>query len=118
GQPYKPGTWTRNGVFRDLYPADKGGSGVKEVQYNDSNSGWFHEPNLDDFYLNEKNRISKYRVIDNAGNISDEVTIHYMIDWTAPNCPSISSSIPANTWTNQNIDFTFGFSGDTTKYTW
>ena len=117
GQPYKSGTWTRNGVFRDLYPADKGGSGVLETQYN-LGGGWDHEPNLSNFYIGEGNQTGRYRVIDNAGNISDEVTIHYMIDWTAPACPSISSSIPANTWTNQNIDFTFGFSGDTTKYTW
>ena len=95
GQPYKPGTWTRNGVFRDLYPADKGGSGVKETQYYDVNKGWSQELYLDSFFVGEGNQLGRYRVIDNAGNISDEVSIQFMIDWTAPNCVSSGGSSTA-----------------------
>ena len=94
GQPYKSGTWTRNGVFRDLYPADKGGSGVLETQYN-LGGGWDHEPNLSNFYIGEGNQTGRYRVKDNAGNYSDEVVLHFMIDWTAPNCVSSGGSSTA-----------------------
>ncbi len=83
GANYVSGTWSRNGVYRDLYPSDAA-SGVKEVQYNDGD-GWYNEPNLSHYWIHtEMNRTSKYRVVDNAGNISDEVTISYKLDWTPP----------------------------------
>ena len=84
GANYVSGTWSRNGVYRDLYPSDAA-SGVKEVQYNNDGDGWYNEPNLSHYWIHtEMNRTSKYRVVDNAGNISDEVTISYKLDWTPP----------------------------------
>ena len=96
GATYKSGTWTKYPVYRDLYPADTGGSGVKEVQYDDG-AGWFHEPNLVQYELLEKNRHSYYRVIDNAGNISDVLHVHYLIDQTPPTCVSSGGSSTATT---------------------
>ena len=99
GATYNSGTWTKYPVYRDLYPADEGGSGVKETQFNDHSDteGWRHEPNLVWFELLEKDRISEYRVIDNAGNISDIVTVHYLIDQTPPTCVSSGGSSTVTT---------------------
>ena len=91
GANYTPGTWSKHGIYRDLYPADTGGSGVLETQYN-LGGGWDHEPNLSNFYIGEGNQTGRYRVKDNAGNYSDEVVLHFMIDWTAPNCVSSGGS--------------------------
>ena len=83
GAKYTPGTWSRNGVYRYLYPKDNA-SGIREVQTSDGN-GWWHEPNLDKYWVNyEMNHTYKHRVVDNAGNYSKEITLRYMIDWTKP----------------------------------
>ena len=39
-------------------------------------------------------------------------------DETPPECPGINTSVSADTWTNQDIDFNFSFSDDTVKYNW
>ena len=78
GTAYKSGTWTYEKVIRRLYPDDSGGSGIKEVQYNDG-KGWYTEKYWQEYALGDRNFISRYRAVDNAGNYSEEVSIHYMI---------------------------------------
>ena len=98
GAKYTPGTWSRNGVYRYLYPKDNA-SGIREVQTSDGN-GWWHEPNLDKYWVNyEMNHTYKHRVVDNAGNYSDVVSLHYMLDWTVPTCAGDTGS---TVWTNKN----------------
>ena len=97
GAKYTPGTWSRNGVYRYLYPKDNA-SGIREVQTSDGN-GWWHEPNLDKYWVNyEMNHTYKHRVVDNAGNYSDVVSLHYMLDWTAPTCGTVVGA--STNWTN------------------
>ena len=61
------------------------------------------------------NRVSKYRVIDNAGNISNEIEIHYMINTSCSEsnpygCPVLyacksagpQSFIRGTTWIHAN----------------
>lgn len=59
------------------------------------------------------------KVYDAAGNsrecFADQ---EYWIDKTAPACPSISTSVPTFTWTNQKVNFVFGFNSDTTQWEW
>ena len=47
-----------------------------------------------------------------------EVFGPYKIDNEPPACPSLTPTTPENTWTNQRITFTFGFTEDTAKYEW
>ena len=79
GTAYQSGTWTYEKVIRQLFPNDSGGSELKEVQYNDG-AGWYKEKYWEKWTLSDMNRVSKYRAIDNAGNVSDEVSVHYMIN--------------------------------------
>ena len=114
GTPYQSGTWTNEQVIRRLYPDDAGGSGIKEVQYNDGN-GWHTEKYWQEWTLSDMNRVSKYRVIDNAGNISNEIEIHYMINTSCSEsnpygCPVLyacksagpQSFIRGTTWIHAN----------------
>ena len=119
GANYTPGTWSKHGIYRELTPADTGGSGVKEVQYNDG-AGWYNEPNWEYYWLHtEMNRTSKYRVIDNAGNMSDELTFQYMLDWTPPTCvTSGGNSTPTTgsvTLTGTCSDSLSGCTGNVSK---
>ncbi len=54
----------------------------------------------------------------NNQNIDTVKTGPYVFDTVPPNCPTITTSIADNKWTNQSIKFTFKFTSDTVKYNW
>ena len=108
---YAQGTWSQNGIWRYLYPDDTGGSGVKEVQYNDGD-GWHTENYWQEWWLGEMNRTSQYRVIDNAGNVSDVLTLRYMIDWTAPQYTGFESAC-GDPWENGSRNYVSIYFQDT-----
>ena len=97
---------------------------ISHWQYSYDNSSWttYENSATNNFkttnFTKERNQLVYIRVC-NTNNVCSEAASTYIrIDKTPPACPSISSSIAANTWTNQNITFNFGFSSDTTKYIW
>ena len=119
GTAYQSGTWTYEKVIRQLFPNDSGGSGFKEVQYNDDNGGWHTEKYYGYWELGEMNRHSRYRAVDNAGNVSDEISMHFMINLSCSEanpygCPVYYACISAGPdsfisgWTDlhQNPTFT------------
>ena len=56
-------------------------------------------------------------ISDNAGN-TNSCTVNKYIDLAPPECPRISASFAARTWTNLDISFQFAFAPDTAKYVW
>lgn len=110
GANHASGTWSRNGLYRYLYPNDNA-SGVKLVQYNDG-GGWYTEPNLNAFWLGQMNRTSQYRVLDNAGNYSDVLTLRFMIDWTPPVYTSVAPYC-GDPWGNGSRNFVRLYFSDT-----
>ncbi len=54
----------------------------------------------------------------NNQSIDTVKTGPYVFDTVPPDCPTITTNIADNKWTNQNIQFTFKFTSDTVKYNW
>ena len=77
--------WTNKDVTITLNGADSG-SGIKEYQlkYSGSSNAWKKTTAPKDTWGAERNETVYYRVVDNAGNESDEVSTSIKIDKTAP----------------------------------
>ena len=82
GGSYTQGTWSREALIRNVSASDTGGSELKEIQY--YSGGWHKENNTTNYQINQTNSTIKFRALDNAGNYSDEITMTYRVDWTAP----------------------------------
>ena len=82
GGSYTQGSWSREALIRNVSASDTGGSGLKEVQY--YSGGWHKENNTTNYQINQTNSTIKFRALDNAGNYSNEISMTYRVDWTAP----------------------------------
>lgn len=82
GGSYTQGSWSREALIRNVSASDTGGSELKEIQY--YSGGWHKENNTTNYQINQTNSTIKFRALDNAGNYSDEITMTYRVDWTAP----------------------------------
>ena len=83
--------WSRNQIKRSFSPKDNL-SGVAKMQYKTTGTNtWYDEGNVSSWMMNEGRNDASFRVIDNAGNVSDETRLILLVDWTAPQC-SVSRS--------------------------
>ena len=87
GSNYIQQTWSRSAITRTFSPKDNL-SGVEKMQYRTNGSStWYDEGNVDSWTSGEGINDAYFRVIDNAGNISDETHIILWVDWTPPTIP-------------------------------
>lgn len=87
GSNYTQGTWSRSAITRTFKPSDNT-SGVAKMQYRTNGSNtWNDEENIDSWTSGEGVNDTYFRVIDNAGNISNETHIVLYVDWTKPSPP-------------------------------
>ena len=87
GSNYTQGTWSRSAITRTFKPSDNT-SGVAKMQYRTNGSNtWNDEENIDSWTSGEGVNDTYFRVIDNAGNISNETHIVLHVDWTPPTTP-------------------------------
>ncbi len=78
-------------------------------------------------YLNinpEGTSTVSFKACDTAGNCSPVASYTAILDRTAPNCPTVTAkannkTLATGTWTDAaSVNFTFGFTNDTTKWDW
>ncbi len=74
--------WCDHIVRRILYPSDTT-SGVARVEMKDGDN-WINEPNVEAYDFNNRVDDHYYRVIDNAGNVSNNLHLIVKSDWEAP----------------------------------
>ena len=111
--------WTSNTLWWGNFKSTST-SGIDHYEFSEGCTGT-KSGNLASSYTYDKDKNTTYciRAVSKAGVASDWSSPYYFkIDKTPPACPSIYSSVAENTWTNQNITFTFNFSSDTSKYVW
>lgn len=76
--------WSQRQIQRSFFPADNL-SGVAKMQYKTTGTNtWYDEGNVSSWMMNEGRNDASFRVIDQAGNISDETRLILLVDWTPP----------------------------------
>ena len=100
------GNWTNQSIDITINAADNS-SGISkyQVKYSGNNNTWTDLKSNTDNWSAECNETVYYRVVDNAGNISEESTTVIKIDKDKPTITSVVNSSNGN-WTNQSIDIT------------
>ena len=96
--------WCNHTVKRVLYPSDSF-SGVKKTQYQ-SEGRWYTETNVNSYYFNNVVDDTRYRVIDNAGNVSDELHLIIKSDWYVPTISTdqFTRTTDSYHWASCNLD--------------
>ena len=100
------GEWTNQEVNITIDGEDKEmGISKYQVKYSKTGNIWIDLTDNTDTFTEDLNETVYYRIIDKAGNISEEKSVDIKIDKTAPNKPSISNS-KENTWTGSDLPIT------------
>ena len=100
------GEWTNQNVSIVIDGQDNETSISKyQIKYSKTNNLWTDLTNNTNLFTEDLNETVYYRIIDKAGNISEEKSVDIKIDKTAPNKPSISNS-KENTWTGSDLPIT------------
>ena len=100
------GNWTNQNVTITLLATDDElGIAKYQVKHSGTNNTWVDLSSNSDTWYNERNETVYYRAIDNAGNVSEEVSTDIKIDKTSPTFQTVSNSSSGN-WTNQNVTIT------------
>lgn len=104
--------WSNTNVSVTLTNGTDSGSGVKHSQYRltgATSAGWInYSPAIT---VSNQGETTVYaRTVDNAGNISGEVSRVVRVDKTAPTAPAITLS--NSNWTSDNVSFTISGSSD------
>lgn len=111
--------WSRNQIKRSFSPKDNL-SGVAKMQYKTTGTNtWYDEGNVSSWMMNEGRNDASFRVIDNAGNVSDETRLILLVDWTPPTInfgisgyfTSTVSCSDGNSGVNGSTYWTVGLSG-------
>ena len=99
--------WTNQDVTVEIVGSDEG-SGIDRYEWFNGKS-WVVDgamiPNKSKFtsvFTEDINGIQRFRAVDKAGNISEEVTTWVRIDKTLPTL-SVKSNSSGGNWTNQNV---------------
>ena len=100
------GEWTNQNVSIVIDGQDNETSISKyQIKYSKTNNLWTDLSDNTNLFTEDLNETVYYRIIDKAGNISEEKSVDIKIDKTAPNKPSISNS-KENTWTGSDLPIT------------
>ena len=100
------GEWTNQNVSIVIDGQDNETSISKyQIKYSKTNNLWTDLTDNTNLFTEDLNETVYYRIIDKAGNISEEKSVDIKIDKTAPNKPSISNS-KENTWTGSDLPIT------------
>lgn len=100
------GEWTNQNVSIVINGQDNETSISKyQIKYSKTNNLWTDLTDNTNLFTEDLNETVYYRIIDKAGNVSEEKSTNIKIDKTAPVLSSITNSSNGN-WTNQNINIT------------
>ena len=100
------GEWTNQNVTITIDARDNETAVARyQIKYSGNNNTWKDMVNNTSVFDSDMNETVYYRVIDMAGNISEEKSTDIKIDKTAPSKPAITNS-KENTWTGSDLPVT------------
>ena len=106
------GAWTNKEVAITIDAIDNETAISKyQVKYSGNNNTWTDLTSNTDNWSVEQNETVYYRVIDIAGNISEEKSTDIKIDKTSPSKPAITNN-KENTWTGSDLPITLKSTDD------
>lgn len=100
------GEWTKEDVTTTISAYDNETAVSKyQIKYSGNDNTWTDMENNTSVFDSDMDETVYYRVIDMAGNISEEKSTVIKIDKTTPATPSITNS-KENTWTGSDLPIT------------
>ncbi|MBO5141933.1 MAG: GBS Bsp-like repeat-containing protein, partial [Clostridia bacterium] len=111
GTTYTSGSWANKRVNVTLSSTDSA-SGISKYQYKYGSGSWTDLSDNTDYFEAERNQTIYYRVVDKAGNISNESNFIMRMDTTAPSAPTITTQYADGTtytggsWANKRVNVT------------
>ena len=95
--------WTNQDVKITLVATDSEmGISKYQIKYSGTNNNWQDIEGSTSTFTSDMNETIYYRVIDKAGNISEEKSTNIKIDKTGPSKPNINN-VKENTWTGSDL---------------
>lgn len=103
------GEWTNQNVSIVIDGQDNETSISKyQIKYSKTNNLWTDLTDNTNLFTEDLNETVYYRIIDKAGNISEEKSVDIKIDKTAPSKTVVDfHGYTLNTWANYNVNRTF-----------